>query len=119
MNDDDQLDAIFAALGNRRRRRIVHTLATRPVSIGQLAAEQGASLPAIHRHVVTLEEAGLVNRRKSGRVTFLALTRSGLLAAQGWLNGFQAHWGASDESLENYIAGITADPATQEEGTSP
>ena len=120
MDDDDQLDAIFAALGNRRRRRIVLTLATRPVSIGQLAAEQGASLPAIHRHVVALEEAGLVNRRKSGRVTFLALTRSGLLAAQGWLNGFHAHWGSSDESLENYLAGITADPAThKEKDTSP
>jgi DNA-binding transcriptional ArsR family regulator len=119
VDHDDRLDAIFTALGNRRRRRIVQTLATRPVSIGQLAAEQNASLPAIHRHVVALEEAGLVHRRKSGRVTFLALTRSGLLAGQAWLNGFHAHWGSSNESLDNYVAGIAADPATDQEGASP
>ncbi|MES2170736.1 MAG: winged helix-turn-helix domain-containing protein [Actinomycetota bacterium] len=104
--DDDRLDLVYAALANRRRRQVVLTLSVRPASIAQLASQQGSSLPAFHRHVVALEEAGLVERRKSGRVTFLALTRSGLVAAQGWLGQFHSYWGNAGETLENYVAGI-------------
>jgi len=85
---------VFAALANRRRRQIVSTLALRPASIAQLADEQQSSLPAIHRHIVALEDAGLIHRRKSGRVNFLALTCAGLVLAQGWLDGCAASKGA-------------------------
>lgn len=104
--EDDQLDLVFAALASRRRRQIVATLALRPASIAQLAQEQDSSLPAIHRHIVALEDAGLIHRRKAGRVNFLALTRSGLALAQGWLGGFHTYWGSDDETLDNYIAAI-------------
>lgn len=114
--NDDELDLVFGALANRRRRQIVLTLALHPASIAQLAREQDSSLPAIHRHVVALEEANLVHRRKSGRVTFLALTRSGLIAVQDWLGQFNAYWGTSDESLDNYIAGIARE-STPPKGT--
>jgi DNA-binding transcriptional ArsR family regulator len=106
LDDEDRLDLIFAALANRRRRQIVESLALHPASIAQLAAAQGASLPAIHRHILALEEAELVQRRKSGRVNFLALTRSGVVLAQDWLAQFHPYWGSAEESLDNYIAGI-------------
>lgn len=112
---DDELDLLFGALASRRRRAIVSTLALRPASIGQLAGEQGSSLPAIHRHVVALEEAGLVERRKSGRVTYLALTRAGMVTVQDWLGQFHAFWGTPQESLENYIAAIAAHPNTEKD----
>jgi DNA-binding transcriptional ArsR family regulator len=63
-------------------------------------------LPAIHRHIVALEEAGLIHRRKSGRVNFVALSRGGLDLARRWLSDFHSYWGSDDETLENYIAGI-------------
>jgi len=97
---------VFGALANGRRRQIVETLALQPASIAQLARDQDSSLPAIHRHIVALEDAGLAQRRKSGRVNFLAFDRSGILAAQGWVGSFHAYWGSGDETLENYIAGI-------------
>jgi DNA-binding transcriptional ArsR family regulator len=109
MADDEQLDLVFAALASRRRRQIVSTLALHPASIAQLADAQGSSLPAIHRHIVALEDAGLIHRRKSGRVNFLALTRSGLALAQGWLGEFHTYWGSDEETLDNYIAGIERD----------
>jgi DNA-binding transcriptional ArsR family regulator len=104
--DEDRLDLLFAALANRRRRAIVLSLATHPASIAQLAQEQGMSLPAIHRHIVALEGADLVHRRKSGRVNYLAISRSGLALSLDWLGGFHPHWGTDQESLENYIAAI-------------
>ncbi len=106
--DEDRLDLVFAALANRRRRALVLALATRPASIAQLAAELGMSLPAIHPHVAALEEAGLVRRRKSGRVNYLAITRSGLALALDWLESFNPHWGTDEDSLENYIAAIAS-----------
>lgn len=103
---DDGLDAVFAALGNPDRRRMVDLLAIRPASIGQLADHVGMSLPAINRHIGVLEEAGLVQRRKHGRVNFLALRREPLRRLQDWTNRYHAYWGTDEETLENYIAAI-------------
>ena len=115
-DDLDRLDLVFAALTNRRRRQIVLALALQPASIAQLAEQQGASLPAIHRHILALEDAGLVHRRKSGRVNYLALTREGLIPVQQWLSAFNTYWGSDSETLDNYIEGITRSGGT-EKGT--
>jgi DNA-binding transcriptional ArsR family regulator len=107
-----KVDQVFAALANERRRQIVRTLSLQPASIGQLANQQRSSLPAIHRHIKVLERGKLVRRKKSGRVNFLALDRSGLLLLQNWLQQYQAYWGTQEETLENYIAGIKRDHRT-------
>ena len=104
--DADNLDQVFAALANSRRRQIVYTLGLQPASISQLADQQRSSLPAIHRHIKVLEKAKLVQRKKSGRVNFLALNRSGLLLMQDWVLKYQAYWGTNQETLENYISSI-------------
>lgn len=105
-SEDDGLDAILSALANRHRREIVDLLALQPASILQLSRRVGLSLPAIHRHIGILEEAGLVRRKKSGRVTFLAIRRSSLLRLQDWVQGYQASWGSDAETLETYVAAI-------------
>jgi DNA-binding transcriptional ArsR family regulator len=107
-----KVDQVFAALANERRRQIVRTLSLQAASIGQLANQQRSSLPAIHRHIKVLERGKLVRRKKSGRVNFLALDRSGLLLLQNWLQQYQAYWGTQEETLENYIAGIKRDHRT-------
>ncbi len=101
---EDRLDRLFAALDNRHRRGMVEFLALQPSSISRLARARGLSLPAMDKHVRILEAAGLVRRRKTGRTTFLALDRSGLLALQGWLGAFHAYWGTEAETLENYTS---------------
>lgn len=104
--DAKKLDLVFDALANERRRQIVYALGLGPASIGQLARRRRLSLPAIHRHIKVLEEAGLVQRKKSGRVNFLALDRTGLRLMQGWVAQYHPHWGTNEETLENYVAGI-------------
>ena len=111
-NNAKQLDQVLAALANEKRRRIVYTLGLQPASIGQLAKQQQSSLPAIHRHIKVLERAKLVRRKKSGRVNFLALDRSGLLLMQDWIAQYQAYWGTEKETLENYIASIERNEVT-------
>jgi DNA-binding transcriptional ArsR family regulator len=101
------LDAVFAALGNEKRRGIVRTLSFRPATVSQLAEEHHLSLPSIHRHIRTLEEAQLIQRRKVGRTNFVAIKRTALAAAQVWMSQFQLEWGHDDETLENYIDALS------------
>jgi DNA-binding transcriptional ArsR family regulator len=105
-NKGIQLDGIFEALANQRRRAIVYRLSLQPASIMQLAKEQKLSLPAIHKHIKILERAGFLRRKKSGRVNFLALDRTALQSLQSWLTQYHPYWGHQGESLENYIASL-------------
>ncbi len=111
----DELDALFEALANRHRREILHTLSLHPCSISRLADARGLSLPAIHKHIRVLEDAGLVSRRKLGRTNFLTLHRPSLRGVQGWLAQFHAYWGSEQESLESYATYLTRDQPTNEE----
>ena len=99
--DARNLDQVFAALASKHRREVVYALGLQPASIGQLARQQRSSLPAIHRHIKVLERAKLVRRKKSGRVNFLALDRTGLLLMQEWIRQYHAYWGTGKETLEN------------------
>lgn len=103
--EEQKLDDLFIALANDKRRNMVQTLAFRPATIGHLAAENGLSLPAMHKHVQLLERASLIVRRKVGRTNFVALNGKALGLTQSWLNQFRTEW-SGDASLENYIAGL-------------
>lgn len=96
------LDDVFEALANTHRRGVMNALSLRPHSISQLASIQGLSLPAIHKHIRVLEEAGMVIRKKTGRTNFLALNRKPLRDLQEWVGGFNPYWGNENETLENY-----------------
>ncbi len=96
------LDLVFDALGNAHRREIISMLGLQPVSISDLALQRKLSLQAIHKHVNLLVKAGMVTRKKSGRVTFLTLNRASMRGIQDWVTKFQAHWDGGTETLENY-----------------
>lgn len=101
LRDVVDLNQVFVALANEHRRAVVLRLAVQPSSISSLASEMDMSLPAIHKHIRVLEEAGLLLRRKVGRTTFLALERAPLVTLQSWVEQFHPWWGTSQESLDN------------------
>jgi DNA-binding transcriptional ArsR family regulator len=111
---DEGLDAVFAALGNAHRRKIVDLLSLQPASIQQIAQQVSMSLTAINRHINVLEQAGLVLRRKAGRTNFLSIRRQTMRRVQDWALQYNPMWGTDDESLENYMAGIRAAESKQE-----
>lgn len=103
---DIKLDNTFAALAHHKRRGMLHTLSFRPATVKQLADEQKLSLPAMHKHIQSLEDAQLIHRRKVGRTNFIALNKKTLKQTQDWLNQYHTDWGNDKESLENYIASM-------------
>ncbi len=96
------LDRVFEALANGHRREIIYLLGLQPYAIHHLAEIRGLSLPAIHKHIRLLENAGIVRRRKIGRTNFLTLDRTALRTLQDWLGQYHAYWGTEEETLENY-----------------
>src|SRR3978361_272826 len=60
--DDEQLDAMFAALADRTRRGIVARLSRGEATVTELAAPYSMSVQAVSQHIHVLERCGLVSR---------------------------------------------------------
>jgi DNA-binding transcriptional ArsR family regulator len=102
--DLPQLSETFSALTHPKRRAMLHDLSLSPATVAQLARDYDLSLPAIHKHIRSLEQAGLIIRKKVGRTNFVALKINSLSAAQAWIMQYRTGWGTDAASLDNYIA---------------
>lgn len=71
--------AIFSALADPTRLRILGLLRAMELSIGELALVLGQSQPRVSRHVKILADAGILLRRKEGSWVFLGLGEEGLV----------------------------------------
>jgi DNA-binding IclR family transcriptional regulator len=78
-------DAVFEALGEPVRRRILELLHDGPTPVGQLAERLPVGRPAVSKHLRVLGEAGLVEHSSAGTRNFYVLAPGGLAAAQQWL----------------------------------
>ena len=65
--DEDRADAMFHALADRTRRDIMRRVLAGEHSVSALAASYDMSFAAVQKHVVVLERAGLLTKRRSGR----------------------------------------------------
>ena len=66
-DDEDRADALFHALSDRTRRDIMRRVLAGEHSVSTLAAGYEMSFAAVQKHVVVLEKAGLLTKRRSGR----------------------------------------------------
>ncbi len=65
------VDAIFRALADPTRLRILRLLGAMELAVGELAQVLGQSQPRVSRHVGILVDAGLAERRREGSWVFL------------------------------------------------
>ena len=78
-------NAVFRAIADPTRRRILGLLRSAPVETGRIARTFPVSRPAISRHLAVLVRAGLVRRRRAGRRCFYALHAAPLKAVARWI----------------------------------
>ncbi|MEQ8446296.1 MAG: metalloregulator ArsR/SmtB family transcription factor [Pelagibacterium sp.] len=109
---EDRLDQIFHALANRTRRALVARLAQGTAKVTDLAEPFGMSLAAISKHLIVLENAGIVRRTVSGRVHICALNAGPLATADQWLTAYGAFWDEKLDSFARYLED-TADPTKE------
>jgi len=79
----------LAALADPTRRQIVERLSHGSASISELAEPLGITLTGVKKHVQLLEEAGLVNTRKIGRVRECELGGEPLEDLEQWINDYR------------------------------
>jgi len=77
-------DAVFRAVADPIRRRILARLRAGAIETGRIARAFPVSRPAISRHLRVLTEAGLVRRRRIGRRCLYALNAAPLKAVRDW-----------------------------------
>src|ERR1700742_3574267 len=82
---DQVADAVFDALGEPVRRRILELLHHGPTPVGRLAEQLPVGRPAVSKHLRVLSDAGLIEHRSVGTRNLYALAPGGLAAAQQWL----------------------------------
>ena len=73
MTRDLKLAALFQALADPTRLRILSLLRSMELSVGELAQILAQSQPRVSRHVRILSDSGLVGRRKEGSWVYLQL----------------------------------------------
>jgi len=89
----DDLDRVFAALGDPTRRAILARLeAEESLSVSTLAAPFAIKLPAVMKHLDVLGEAGLITRSKQGRTVAVRLSPGPLREAADWLARYERFW---------------------------
>lgn len=97
------LDRTFAALADPTRRRILADLATGDRCVTRLAKPYAMSLPAISKHLRVLEKAGLLRRRRYGRVHQMRLEAEPLKHAAEWVEKYRKFWEGSLDRLAAYL----------------
>jgi DNA-binding transcriptional ArsR family regulator len=97
---DEQAGAVFAALADPTRRRIVELLSE---GGAQTATELARRLPitrqGVAKHLDLLDEAGLVEWSRNGRESRYRLTPEPFEAAALWMAAVGAEWDRRLEAL--------------------
>ena len=97
------LDSVFAAVADGTRRGILERLGRREASISELAEQFDMTLTGMKKHVSVLEDAGLVQTRKVGRVRTCTLGPRRLAAEAAWIANYHQMLEAQLDSLGDFL----------------
>ena len=86
------IDRIFHALGDATRRAMVVRLSQGPMSVSRLGEPFEMTLAAVVQHLQVLEECGLVQTEKVGRVRSCRIEPAGLDAMEEWIRDRRSIW---------------------------
>jgi len=98
-----RLNRTFAALADPTRRQILAHLARGDRRVTDLARPHAMSLPAVSKHLRVLEKAGLLRRRRYGRVHEMQLDAKPLKQAALWVEEYRKFWECSLDRLTAYL----------------
>jgi DNA-binding transcriptional ArsR family regulator len=107
---ESRLDALFFALSDPVRRKILERLDGQALLVSELAAPFDISLQAVSRHIQVLVRAGLIQQERSGRISRCSLDAGPLLDAAVWMNRYSKYWQQQFDLLAATLAEIDTRP---------
>lgn len=102
-NNQVTLDRVFHALADPTRRAVVQRLAQGEATVSELAMPFDMALPSFMKHIRVLEDSGLVDSRKRGRVRTCALVPKKLTAVEKWFGDQRAIWEGRHRNLDTLL----------------
>jgi len=103
VDHDARLDSIFGSLADTTRRDILRRVARQEMSVGEIAAPYDISLAAVSKHLVVLEKARLVTKRREGKLQVVSLRAAALTDAAKQIERWRDIWESRLDRLEKYL----------------
>ncbi len=100
---EHQLDLVFQALAHSVRRSLFHRIQREEVSVIELAKPFQTSLVAISKHLKVLEKAGLIQRRKEGRMYYFKAVAQPINSAEQWIATHKKFWDLQLDALGKHL----------------
>jgi DNA-binding transcriptional ArsR family regulator len=104
---EDPAGAVFAALADATRRRVVHELSKDgPLTATELAKRIPVTRQAIAKHFAALEDAGLAAGIRAGRETRYELRTQAFAEAEAWMRAIGALWDLRLAAFKDYVESV-------------
>ena len=104
--NDDQLDKIFHALSDRTRRQMLLSLTHGELNISELGKPFGMTKQSVSKHLKVLQEAGLIDKQKDGRIQRCQFNMKNFEVVQTVVDQYREFWERQFDGLEDYIQNI-------------
>lgn len=101
---DKQLHTRFYALGDATRFAVVERLLQGPASVSELAAPHPMALPPFMKHLRVLENAGLIQSEKQGRVRTCSIRADTFDDLDAWFRDRRRLWRSRLDRLETQLS---------------
>ena len=102
------LDQTMMALADPTRRAILKHLSQKEARVTEIARPFDMSLNAVSKHILILERARLVHRRREGREHFLSVNTKPLDEASDWIDEYRRTWEVRLDRLGEYLKELQA-----------
>ena len=96
-------DAVFHALSNSTRRKVLEQLSVGPATVSELAAPFDMKLPSFVQHLSVLEQSRLVKSKKRGRVRTYEIVPERFKVAEDWLSKQRQLWEVRLDRFDKYV----------------
>jgi DNA-binding transcriptional ArsR family regulator len=97
------VQAVFRALADPTRRQILMDLSAQDMTIAQVSERFHITRSAVKKHLIILEQGGLISVHANGRERINQFEPAALQAAQEWLSTFEHFWDNKLSALKQAI----------------
>ncbi len=104
------LNRVFQALADPTRRAVLERLGHGPAAMSNLHRPFTMALPSFSQHLDVLEDCGLVQSRKTGRVRTYRLEPKSLEQVEHWMTRQRSIWERRLDQLDSYLASLEEPP---------
>jgi DNA-binding transcriptional ArsR family regulator len=98
-----ELNQIYNALSDATRRGVLARLSQGEAAVSELAGPFDMALPSFVQHLKVLEQCGLVQSTKQGRVRTFKLVPAKMKMAEHWLQQQQMIWEQRLDRLDAHL----------------